>query len=281
MKKKISLLMGIILIFTSLLVACNNGKNINSKSNNPEVKSYSLDGIKNKGKLIMGTSADYPPYEFHIMVDGKDTIVGFDIEIGKYIADKLGVELEIRDMEFNNLLGGLSTGMLDIVIAGMVNEPDREANFTKPYDSDGVHKILIRKSDQNRFQSEADFNDATLGAQTGSIQKDIAKGIEGATVKELPALNTLIMELKTEKVDGVVMSMEAAELYKETNEDIIIIEKVDLTHGEGGSSIALKTGNDELTEYINEIIDELIELDLIEKWKAEAKELSDQEVKGN
>lgn len=281
MKKKISLLMGILLIFTSLLVACNNGKNINLKSNNPEIESYSLDGIKNKGKLIMGTSADYPPFEFHIMVDGKDTIVGFDIEIGKYIADKLGVELEIRDMEFNNLLGGLSTGMLDMVIAGMVDEPDREANFTKPYDSDGVHKILIRKSDQNRFQSEADFNGATLGAQTGSIQKDIAEGIEGATVKELPALNTLIMELKTEKVDGVVMSVEAAELYKETNEDIVIIEKINLTHGEGGPSIALKTGNDELTEYINEIIDELIELNLIEKWKVEAKELSDQEVKGN
>ena len=132
MKKKISLFIGIILILSSLLIACGKDKDTNVEHKSSEVESYSLEGIKKKGKLIMGTSADYPPNEFHIMVDGKDTIVGFDIEIGKYIADKLGVELEIKDMEFNNLLGGLSTGMLDIVIAGMADEPDREANFTKP-----------------------------------------------------------------------------------------------------------------------------------------------------
>lgn len=280
MKKRISLLVGVMVIISSLLVACSSNKDINGETNSSQVVSYSLEGIKSKGKLIMGTSADYPPNEFHIMVDGKDTIVGFDIEIGKYIADKLGVELEIKDMEFNNLLGGISTGMLDIVIAGMANEPDRDANFTKPYDIGGVHKILIRKSDKDKFKSETDFKGTTLGAQTGSIQKDMAGNI-AQTVKELPALNTLIMELKTEKIDGLVMPREAAESYAETNDDIIIIEEIELTNGEGGASIALKTGNDELTEYINEIIDELIEKDLVEKWKAEAKELSDQEINDN
>ncbi|MBU5427664.1 transporter substrate-binding domain-containing protein [Tissierella pigra] len=280
MKKKISLLIGFIICF-NLLIACNNGKQINSDSNSVEFKSYSLKGIKSKGKLIMGTSADFPPNEFHVLLDGKDTIVGYDISIGKYIADKLGVELEIKDMEFNNLLGGLSTGMLDIVIAGMVNEPDRDANFTKSYDIDEIHKILIRKSDKDKFQSESDFNGATLGVQTGSIQKNIAENIEGSKVKELPALNTLIMELKTEKVDGIVISKEVAESYEQTNDDIVIVEKINLTHENGGASIALKTGNDQLTEYLNEIIDELIELDLVEKWKAEAKELSDKEIKND
>ena len=280
MKKKISLLIGFIICF-NLLIACNNGKQINSDSNSVEFKSYSLKGIKSKGKLIMGTSADFPPNEFHVLLDGKDTIVGYDISIGKYIADKLGVELEIKDMEFNNLLGGLSTGMLDIVIAGMVNEPDRDANFTKSYDVDEIHKILIRKSDKDKFQSELDFNGATVGVQTGSIQKNIAENIEGSKVKELPALNTLIMELKTEKVDGIVISKEVAESYEQTNDDIVIVEKINLTHENGGASIALKTGNDQLTEYLNEIIDELIELDLVEKWKAEAKELSDKEIKND
>lgn len=279
MKKKISLLIGIILILSSIFMACSDNKGTNLESNNPEVETYFLEGIKNKGKLIMGTSADYPPNEFHIMIDGKDTIVGFDIEIGKYIADKLGVELEIKDMEFNNLLGGLSTGMLDIVIAGMANEPGREANFTKPYDIDGIHRILIRKSDEDKFKSETDFSGTTLGAQTGSIQKEMAENIEGTTVKELPALNTLIMELKTEKIDGVVMPEEAAESYAETNDDIMIVQEIELIHESGGASIALKKGNDELTEYINEIIDELLEQGLIEKWKAEAKALSDQEIK--
>ncbi len=278
MKKKFSLLLGVILMCSSLFVACSNDKNIGANSKDLGFESYSLEGIKEKGKLVMGTSADYPPNEFHIMVDGEDTIVGFDIEIGKYIADKLDVELEIKDMDFNNLLGGLSTGMIDIVIAAMKNEPDREANFTKPYDADGVHKILIRKSDANKFTQEIDFNGTTLGAQTGSIQKDMAADIEGTTVKEIPTLNTLIMELKTEKIDGVVMPNEAAQSYTKTNDDIMVIEGISLTHGEGGASIALKTGNDDLTEYINEIIDELIEENLVEKWKAEAKELSDGQI---
>lgn len=279
MKKKIGLLIGIMLILSSMLLACSNMEDANSKNSN--FASYSLEGIKEKGKLVMGTSADYPPNEFHILVDGKDEIVGFDIEIGKYIADELGVELEIKDMEFNNLLGGLSTGMLGIVIAAMKNEPDRDANFTKPYDVDGVHRILIRKSDIDKFKSEEDFDGTTLGAQTGSIQTDMAQDINGTTVKELPTLNILIMELKTEKIDGIVMPNDAAQSYTQINDDIMLIEEIKLTHGEGGASIALKTGNDELTEKINGIIDELIEKDLVEKWKAEAKELSDKEINDN
>ena len=271
MKKKISLLMVVMVIVSSLFVGCSNDK----------APSYSLEGIKKKGKLVMGTSADFPPNEFHILIDGKDEIVGYDIEIGKYIADKLGVELVIKDMEFGNLLGGLSTGMLDIVIASMKNEPDRDANFTKPYDEDGVHKILIRKSDSDKFKVEEDFNGRTLGAQTGSIQKDMAENIGETTVKELPTLNTLIMELKTEKIDGLVMSRETAESYAKTNDDIMVVEAIDLTHGEGGACIALKPGNDGLTETINEIIDELIEENLVQKWKAEAKELSDKEINDN
>ena len=105
MKKMISLLM-IVVVLASLLVACGNGEKEGSQENNSKVESYTLEGIKNKGKIILGTSADYPPFEFHKVIDGKDEIVGFDIEIAKYIADQLGVELEIKDMDFDKLLGG-------------------------------------------------------------------------------------------------------------------------------------------------------------------------------
>ena len=263
--KKISLMMVMVILASSLLIACGN--------RTTDVEPYSLEGIKEKGKLIMGTSADFVPNEFHIMVDGKDTIVGYDIEIAKYIADKMGVELEIRDMEFNNLLAGLDTGILDIVIAGMVAEPQREANFTKAYDVDGVHKVVIRNADKDKYKSEADLNGAVIGAQTASIQSDMAAEIEGSTVRELQALNTLVMELKTEKIDAMVMSNESALSYVEANDDIMLIEDIVLTHDGGGASIALKMGNDQLTEYLNEAIDELIEQGLVEKWKEEAKAL--------
>ena len=277
MKKKMALILGMLVMVGSIFVGCGNSSKVNSDG--MVIEPNSIAAIKEKGKLVMGTSADFPPNEFHIMVDGKDTIVGFDIEIGKYIAEKLGVELEIRDMEFNNLLGGLSTGMLDIVISGMVEKPDRDANFTKPYDIGGIHKILIRKSDKDKYLSKEDLKGAVIGAQTASIQKEMAENIEGAEVRELPLINTLIMELKTEKIDALVMSNETSSSYAEANDDIMVIESIELKHESSGASIALKTGNDNLTDYINGIVDELIEKGLVEEWKAEAKALSDQEIK--
>lgn len=277
MKKKIMLIMVAVLMMSSVLVGCGAPKNVNG--NGEIVQPYSLEGIKSKGKLVLGTSADFPPNEFHIMIDGKDTIVGYDIEIAKYIADKLEVELEIKDMEFNNLLGGLSTGMLDIVLAGMVPKPDREANFTKPYDLGSIHKLIIRKEDGDKFKSLEDLNGTNIGAQTASIQKEMADEIEGATVRELPLINTLILELKTHKIDAILMSNESGSSYAENNDDIMVIEGIEFKHDSNGACIALRPGNDELTEYLNEIIDELIQAGLVEKWKAEAKALSDQENK--
>ena len=87
-----------------------------------------LDKIKASGKIILGTSADYPPYEFHALVDGKDTIVGFDIELAKEIAKDLGVELEIKDMSFDGLLAALVSGNVDMVISGMTPTEERRQN---------------------------------------------------------------------------------------------------------------------------------------------------------
>lgn len=78
-----------------------------------------LDQIKEAGVLVVGTSADYSPFEFHTQVDGQDTIVGIDISICQYIADQLGVQLKVVDMNFDNLVMGLKNGDFDIVNACM------------------------------------------------------------------------------------------------------------------------------------------------------------------
>ena len=83
MKKQLCLIMIIILVLSSLLVACGKGNKANLEDENSEIETQTLEGIKNKGKLVLGTSADYPPFEFHKMIDGKDEIVGLDIEIAK------------------------------------------------------------------------------------------------------------------------------------------------------------------------------------------------------
>ena len=103
MKKAIALLLALVTLLS--LTAC---------AGKEDAASSALDQIKQKGELVVGTSADYPPYEFHAEVDGKDTIVGFDMEIAQAIADKLGVSMKIVDMSFDNLLMSLANDEFDL-----------------------------------------------------------------------------------------------------------------------------------------------------------------------
>ncbi|NLW41270.1 MAG: transporter substrate-binding domain-containing protein [Tissierellia bacterium] len=275
MKNKISLILVIVLL-SSLMVACGkNEANVGNEQTN--VESYSLEGIKNKGKLVMGTSADYPPFEFHKMIDGKDEIVGFDIEIGKYIAKELGVELEIKDMEFDKLLGGLSTGMLDIVIAAVNPDPERakEVNFSDIY-YESTHSVLINRKDEGNIFSLEDLNGKTIGVQIGTTQEKIAETkIEGAEVVALSSNSDIIMNLKTDKIDCAIMETGVAKAFAQTNNDLLVVDELIIDSGSEGVAIAIKKGNDELTEKINEILAKAKSEGLIEKWVIEANELNE------
>ncbi len=275
MKKKISLLMVLVLVLSSLLVACGDSKEVSSDENS-EVESSILEGIKNKGKLIVGTSADYPPFEFHKMINGKDEIVGFDIEIAKYIADQLGVELEIKDMDFDKLLGGLSTGMLDIVIAGMNATPERqeEANFTDVYYKSN-HSVLIHKEDADKITTMEDLKGKSIGVQIGTVQENMAKtSIENADVLSLTTNPEIIMNLKTRKIDCAIMEDLVAKSFAKENDDLMVVESISIDPGGEGVAIALKKGNDELTEKLNEILADAKSKGLLDKWFVEANELS-------
>ena len=104
--------------------------------------SSSVEQIKQSGKLRLGTSDDYPPFEYHMDVDGQDTIVGFDIEMGKLIAEELGVELEITDMAFDALLISLQQGKFDLVAAGVTYSPERYGLFSDPYYVEGQARCV-------------------------------------------------------------------------------------------------------------------------------------------
>lgn len=272
MKKKISLFIAVILILSSLVAGCGTKEEVNSEKNGSEVEDNSLEKIKKKGKLVLGTSADYPPFEFHTMVDGKDEIVGFDIEIAKYIADELGVELEIKDMEFDKLLGGLSTGMLDIVIAGMNPDPEREkeANFTDIYYEANL-SVLVNKEDATQINKLEDLNGKSIGVQIGTTQEKFAKTeIKDADVKSLSTNPDIAMNLKTKKIDCAIMEAPVAESFASSNDNLMVVEGVNIDSGSDGVAIALKKGNDELTVKLNEILAEAKDKGLMDKWFIEA-----------
>ncbi|MBW4829179.1 MAG: transporter substrate-binding domain-containing protein [Clostridiaceae bacterium] len=276
MKKKISLFIAVILILSSLVAGCGTKEEVNSEKNGSEVEDNSLEKIKKKGKLVLGTSADYPPFEFHTIVDGKDEIVGFDIEIAKYIADELGVELEIKDMEFDKLLGGLSTGMLDIVVAGMNPDPEREkeANFTDIYYEANL-SVLVNKEDATQINKLEDLNGKSIGVQIGTTQEKFAKTeIKDADVKSLSTNPDIAMNLKTKKIDCAIMEAPVAESFANSNENLMVVDDLTIDSGSDGVAIAVKKGNDELTVKLNEILAEAKDKGLMDKWFIEADKLN-------
>ena len=232
-------------------------------------KKSRYEAIQAEKKLVLGTCADYPPYEFHTQKDGQDTIVGFDVEIARAIAEDLGAELIIRDMDFDGLLAALVSGSVDMVLAGMTPTDERRQNvdFTDIYYT-AEQGIIIRKSDAETYgASAASLKDTLIGAQRGTIQVGIAKkeikGVSDADaekphtqIKELPKLPDLIMELKSGKIDAIIVELPVAENYVAVHRDLMLASYT-FKDAEGGSAAAVKKGEAELLAAVNKSISAL------------------------
>ena len=122
--------------------------------------------IKAAGKIILGTSADYPPFEFHTEINGVDTIVGFDVSLAQKVADGLGVELEIVDMSFDNLLISLNKGDFDFVMASLSNTPERAkaVDFSTPY-FHGAQVVVVRAADAEKYATKESLAGCQVAAQ--------------------------------------------------------------------------------------------------------------------
>ena len=232
--------------------------------------------IQESGKIVLGTSADYPPYEFHKEIDGKDQIVGFDIEIAKAIADDLGVELEIKDMKFEGLLAALAGDKIDFIVSGMTPTPERaeSVDFSKEYYVE-EQKLLIRKADADKIKTVDDIKGLKIGAQKATVQEEIATGIEGAAdVKLLAKITDLVLELSNDKIDAIVLPKPVAIAYAESNPNLFAPE---ISFGrQDGVAIAVAKGNPELAEAINQTLDRLIEEGKIDEFIAEATKLAEE-----
>ena len=233
-----------------------------------------LDEIKAAGKIVLGTSADYPPYEFHKEIDGKDTIVGFDIEIAKEIAKALDVELEIKDMDFDGLILALNADKVDFVLAGMTPDPERDVDFSKIYYR-ALQGVLINTENVDKFKTVEDLYGKRIGAQKGTIQEKIAESeIQDLDLKGLAKIPDLVLEVKHNKIDAVIMEKPVAEAYADRHDDLILMD-LTFEDAEGGSAVAVKRGNPELIEEINKILDRLMEDGSVDKYVVEAIEMVD------
>ncbi|MDR3593475.1 ABC transporter substrate-binding protein [Clostridium sp.] len=237
-----------------------------------------LQAIKSKGKLVVGTSADYPPYEFHSTVNGEDKIVGFDIDIAQEFAKDLGVELEIKDMAFDGLLVALQADKVDMVFAGMTPTDERKQNvdFSDIYYT-ATHRFIVRSGDENSITKMEDLKGKKIGVQKGSIQEGIAKdNFDAANIKSLDKVTDLILDLKNNKVDAVLAELPVAQINVQKNQGIAIVDKLEVKDPDGGCAIAMKKGASDLQAEINKTLKTLKDDKKIDQFVMDAnKEASD------
>ncbi len=235
-----------------------------------------LGKIKEKGKIVLGTAADYPPYEFHKIINGKDEIVGFDIEIAKQIAADIGVELEIVDMKFDGLLPALVTDDIDFIVAGMVANEERKktVDFSIPY-YQGKQRMIVRIEDKDNLKGPEDFKGLKVGAQKSTIQEEIAtEKFSSAEYIGLSKITDLVLELKNKKIDGLILAEPVAIAYVAQNKDLYMPEVI--LGQEDGISVAVNKGNSELLKAINETLEKLIKDGSIDKFVQDASALAEE-----
>ena len=228
--------------------------------------------------IVFGTSADYAPFEFHTQINGEDTIVGFDVELAKMIAEDMGKELEIKDISFDLLLNELQNGTIDIVIAGMSADPEREAqcDHSDVYYGAAYQRLVVREEDAEKFTSFDDFEGAKVAVQSGTIQVELANenltGCETVILQTVPdAFNNLI----NGKVDAVLVDGYVGDSYIETNEGLVAVEAE--FPPQDGFVVWVQKGDPKgLLESINKTVAE-IKGETYEGWVAEARELSGEE----
>lgn len=235
-----------------------------------------LTKIKETGTLTLGTSADYPPYEWVGNIDGKQEVVGFDIALGQAVADELGVKLEVQDMKFDGILLALATGDIDLAAAGLVPTPERQeqVDFSESYYSGG-QLILIRKADVDKYKTQDDFQGAKVAAQIGTVQETLALGLQGADVQSLVNLNDMVQELKGQAVDAIVVAEAPGKQFEKLNSDL---QLVDLGFpNEDGVALGVAKGNEDFVAIINKVIAQWKQEGKIDEEMAKYTELSSQQ----
>lgn len=202
------------------------------------------------GVLTMGTNATFPPYEYK---DGDD-VVGIDAEIAQAMADKLGLQLEIVDMDFDSLVASVQSGKIDMSLAGMTVTEERKQNvdFTDSY-ATGVQVIIVKEDSD--IASADDLEGKLIGVQQGTTGHLYCADDFGED-NVIPYANgaTAVQALLQGKVDCVVIDQEPAKAFVEANEGLKILETAYTTED---YAAAVSKDNPALTAALNSALQEL------------------------
>lgn len=196
--------------------------------------------------LVMGTNAGFKPFEYK---QGNE-IVGFDVDLAREIARDTGKELRIEDMAFDGLLPALSSGQVDMVVAGMSVTPDRAKNalFSDPYYS-AAQRLVVKKNSpvRNKYQLVG----RKVGVQLGTTGDTLASKITGARVSQFPTAPSVLQELQSGGVEVVILDDAPAAQYVANFPELEILPG---NLSDENYAIAIRQGNRELLDQVNRAI---------------------------
>ena len=264
MKKFSAFMMALVLLLTCTACGNSGGKNKDR-----------LDQIKEKGVLELCTEPYFAPYEF---IDpsktGDDQYQGVDIELAKYIAAKLGVELKITALDFTAVLAGVTDGKYDMAISAIAYSPARaEAmRMSDVYQSSNTgYGFLVRTEDADKYTSVEDLKDAVVITQSGSVQEALYKQYVNGACKEFKLVANMTdgyLAVSEGKADVCICSTASASLYAQANGGLAIPDfRFEVDPNMNGVCVAMPTeGTESLAELINQCIAELNESGKPEEW---------------
>lgn len=287
MKKNV-LAMGLALTMALGLTACGSSSNGSASSGAASGSASQNDASASApavDKLVLGTSADYPPFEFHVLQDGEDKIVGIDVFLGEQIAEDMGAEFEVVHMDFNNLFTLLNQGQCDMVIAAA--EIDEEgvrpaaADYSDGYYSDLPPKIVVRAGDEGNYTSLEDFAGKAVGAQTATTKETIVtKYMTGADLVSMSSVVDLVNNLVYGKCDALVLDGAVADQYLASNSDLAAVD-IDMSSYVEPYRVWIAKGDPKgLLPSINETIAKVLSDGTMDGFIEKADELSSQALEG-
>ena len=261
MKKFLTLLLA--LAMTLSLAACGSDSTEETEEETGDYTAMSDDDLKaaittvTDGTLTVATSPDFAPYEFYALDENGDPqLAGFDMDLAQYIADYLGLKLEVIPMDFDGTIMELQNKNVDLGMAGYSPDPKRadSMDFSDVYITGGQSFVCL-ESNKDQFTSLEDANnpDYQIGAQVGSIQADLAhKNTPDADVIELTKVPDIIAELVTGKLDGAFIETMVAESYATQYPELCLA--LEVPYDAEGSVVGVSKGNAALLEGVNRAI---------------------------
>ena len=282
-KKLMSLALGAMMML-SLLTGCGSKTEDSAPADStpaeetpaePAAAASLLEKVKTSGKLVVGTEAQYAPYEFK---DLNASFAGCDMWLAQQIADHLGVELEVVDMSFDGIIPAVKSGQVDLGIAAFTKTPERaeEIDFSDLYET-SAQFLVVKTGNADVYSTKEARVGQKVGAQKGTIQSQlIQSALPDSELFELEKYPALALEVQNGNIAGLVVDQAVGESLIATSNGGLEVANFEFTAEEAsfGKAAVIAKGNEDLVAAVNEVINKVTADGSYQKAYDEAVELA-------